>query len=88
MLCFECGNCNIVFTCHVYTHIHIGEHTHTHTHTHTHAFKFCNFLKDRKIKYTSNWDSADPQNVIHRNSCFLMKTEDLRKLLGKLREIN
>ena len=36
---------------------------------------------------TSNWDNASPRNLIHRNSCFLMKTSDLRKLLCKLREI-
>ena len=41
-----------------------------------------------KIKYTSNWKNAGPRNLIHINSCFLMKTSDLRKLLGKLREIN
>ena len=43
----------------------------------TERFKFCDFWNDCEIK-----------NLIHRNSCFLMKTSDLRKLLSKLREIN
>ena len=86
MLCFACGNYNFVLTCHIYTH------THTHTHTERerererNAHKDLNFVifwKDCKIKYTSNLDSAGPRNLIHRNSCFLMKTPDLRKFLGK-----
>ena len=67
---------------HTYTHT---QHTHTHTHT---DLNFAIFWKDREIKYTSNWDNAGMRNLIHRNSFFLMKTSDLGKLLGKLREIN
>ena len=37
MLCFACGNYNIVLVCHIYTHIHMCTHTHTHTHTQTHT---------------------------------------------------
>ena len=85
MLYFACGSYNIVLTCHIYTHIHICAHTNTTTHRH---LNFAIFWKDREIKYTSNLDSAGPQNLIHRNSCFLMKTSGLRKLLGKLRDIN
>ena len=70
-----------------YTHKHTDGHTHTHTHSHT-DLNFGNFWKDREIEYTSNWDKAGPRNPIHRYSWFLIKTSDLRKLLGKLREIN
>ena len=88
----------VIYT-HIRTHTRTHTHTHTHTHTQTHAHKhthtqthtdlnFAIFWKDRKIKYTSNWDKAGLRNIIHRNSWFLMKTLDLRKLLGKLREIN
>ena len=74
---------------HLYTltQMHTDTHTHTHTHTHTNL-NFVTFWKDREIKYTSNWDNAGPGNLRHRNSCFLMKTLNLTKLLGKLREIN
>ena len=88
-----------LFWLHIYTHIHIYTHTHTHTHAHTHThtrthanthadLNFTIFWKDREIKYTRIWDNDGPQNLIHRNSSFLMKTSDLRKLLGKLREAN
>ena len=75
MLCFACSNYNIVLSCHIY------EHTHT-------DLNFAFFGKDRGIKYTSNCNNPGPRNLIRRNSCFLMKTSDLRKLLGKLREVN
>ena len=95
MLCFARGNYNIDLTCHIYTHTYIYTHTHTHTHkhtqtrTHTHTdLNFAIFWKDREIKYMGKWDNAGLRNLVHRNSCFLMKTSDLRKLLGKLREIN
>ena len=101
MLCFACSTITlfwlITLFCHIYTHIHICTHAHTHIHTHTHTdthtnthadLNFAIFCKDHEIKYTSNWDNAGPQNLIHRNSCFLMKTSGLRKLFGKLREIN
>ena len=79
MLCFACGNYNIVLTCHIYTHTYMGTNTQTHTHTHTHTHT--QILPQIR-------GNAGPQNLIHRNSCFSMKTLDLRKLLGKLREIN
>ena len=60
--------------------MHTQTHTHTHTHTRTHTLT--------EIKYTSNCDNVGLRNLKHGNSCFLMKTSDLRKLLGKLREIN
>ena len=86
-----------------YAHTHTRTHTHTrahtHTHAHTHTYKHIHTLtqvqilrffgKIAKLNSRSNWDNADPRNVIHRNSCFLIKTSsDLKKLLGKLREIN
>ena len=62
---------------------------HTRAHTHTHRdLDFAIFWKDCEIEYTSNWGNAGPRNLIHRNSSFLMKTSDVRKLFGKLREIN
>ena len=89
MFCFACGNYNIVLTCHIYTNVHICTHTHKHTHSHTHTdLNVAIFQKDCKIKYTSNRDNAGPQNTVHRNLCILMKTSDLRKLLGNLRKIN
>ena len=78
MLCFACGNCNIILTCFIYTHIH--------TYTHT-DLNFAIFWKDCEIKFTSKWDNAGPRNVIHGKSGFLMKTSVLRKLLTRLREI-
>ena len=84
MLCFACGNYSIVLTCHIYPRIH----THTHTHTHTHNLNFAIFWKDCEIKYMSNRKNAGPQNLMHRNSCFLMKTSDIRRRLGKVMEIN
>ena len=73
-----------------HTHTHTRTYTHVQTHTHTHTgSNFAIFWKNREIKFTSNWDNAGPRNVIHRNPCFLIKTSsDLKKLLGKLREIN
>ena len=78
----------------IHTYIYPRTHKHTHTHTHTHTYtnshtdlNFKNFWKGREIKYTSNWDNAGPRNLIHRNSCFLMETLDLRKLLSKLKEM-
>ena len=41
ILCFACGNYNIVLTCHIYTHIHIRMHAHTQSRT----FKCCDFLE-------------------------------------------
>ena len=93
ILCFACDNYNIVLICRIYTHIHTSTHIHTHTHTHTHAqrntytdLNFTGFWKDCKIKYTRNWDNDGPQNLIHAKFKFLIKTSDLRKILGKLRE--
>ena len=63
------------------------KHTQTRTRTHTNL-NFAIFWKDREIKYMCKSDTAGLRNLIHRNSCFLMKTSDIRKLLGKLREIN
>ena len=57
MLCFASGNCIVVLTCHIYTHMcththtHTQTHTHTHTHTNTHTdLDFAIFWKDREIK--------------------------------------
>ena len=85
-MCFACGNYNIVLTSHIYTHMHVYTHTHT-PQTQTNL-NLAIFWKDCKIKCMSTWDNAGPQNLVHRNSCFLMKKSDLRKPLGKLREIN
>ena len=87
MLCFACGNYNIVSARHIYTHTYAHTYTHTHTHTHTDS-NFAILWKDLEIKHTSKWDNTGPRNLINRNLCFLMKTSDLRKLLGKSREKN
>ena len=76
---------------HTYAQAHTYTHTHTHTHTHTQRnthtdLNFAGFWKDCKIKYTRNWDNDGPQNLIHAKFKFLIKTSDLRKILGKLRE--
>ena len=76
---------------HTYTYAQTRTHMHTHTDTHTHTRTHTDLIfvilwKDRKIKYTRNWDNAGPRNLTHGNSCFLMKTLDLKE--RKLREIN
>ena len=96
-MCFACGNYNIVLTWHIYAHIHICthtytyKHTHTHTHTNTHTdLHFAIFWKDREIKYTNNWQLRQCSSAKFNTHkvMFLMKTSHLKKILGKLREIN
>ena len=100
-MCFACGNYNIVLTWHIYTHIHICTHSykHTHTHTHTHTDRqtnthtdlhFAIFWKDRETKYTNNWQLRQCSSAKFNTHkvMFLMKTSHLKKILGKLREIN
>ena len=73
---------------HLYIHTHTRAHTHTHTHTHT-QIEICNFLERSRNQIheqlIQHWSTKFNTGEIQ---VFLMKTSDLIKILGKLREMN
>ena len=72
-----------------YTSAHKRAHTHTHTHTHTHQIKILHFFEKIAKSNARAIETILVREVWYkRNSSFLMKTSDLIKILGELREID
>ena len=80
-MCFACRNYNVVLICHVYTNIHKRTQTYIHIHT---DLNFAIFWKDRKIKYTCNWDNTGPRNLIQAKFEFFNENIRSKKDSGQI----
>ena len=77
MLCFACGNYNIVLTCHIYTHARARAKKESHTHTDFNVIIF-----GKIVKLTTR---AVVTNLIHAKFKFFSEKIKAKKASGQIK---